>query len=381
MHDNAIREKWTSAVALDGHADMFEPGVADRAVRERPVASGRSGQGDPADTGCPPWVLRGAKSQVAVGIDWFTCTGPKAGLETVTTELERRFGTWISKAGVGFQRGGSRRFDRGVTISFDDDEKQKPIIRVELPGKALAGMDGDDVAALIRWLMLGRKCTRIDIRCDWQCPDGERVGLIDLVTRSCRHDEHCHAKRWRPYEDFDGVERVGHGVYIGKRGKDGSGRFVRVYDKGLETNERPAGTWERWEVEHSGEVANEVAVAVALSDGWVFTAMSIALGAVDFRQNNGSRELDRRPRVEWWSKVLEGVDPVNVREKRTPTDFERNVGWMRQTVAPKMKAMALASGQSFGEVAADLLGDVLPHRDGERDTVVAGFIKYRADAS
>jgi DNA relaxase NicK len=312
---------------------------------------------------------------VAVGIDWLTITGPKSDLEDVTTELERQFGAWTSKGGKGFQRGGSRVFDLGVVISFDDPDKERPIIRVEVSGKALAGMEGGEVYALLRYLLMGRKCTRIDTRLDWQCPDGQRVGLIDLVVQSCRRCEQCHARRWKLIEDNDGVESAGHGAYLGKRGKDGSGRFVRVYDKGLETTERPAGTWERWEVEHSGDVANDVAVKIACDDDWMYTAKTIALGAVDFRENNGSRELARRPRVAWWEQVLDGVEPVTVREKRTATTFERWQAWLSRAAMPVMKSMAAQSGQTVGQVADDLFAQVQPHRDGERHFAVAGFLK------
>lgn len=385
--DEALRDKWTSASALAGHPDLFEPSAA-ADCGSLPSGQQRGTQPQAAQpTGldavrdCPPWVLRGAKSQVAVGIDWMTLTGPMRDLEPVSSELERRFGPFVSKGGKGFQHGGSRLFANGAMIAFDDLDKENPIIRVELNGNVLSGMSGDEAVELLKVLLLGRKCTRIDIRLDWQCPDGERVGLIDLATASCRRDELCRARRWKPHEDMDGIERVGHGLYVGRRGKDGSGRYLRIYDKGLETGERSAGTWERFEVEHTSDVANDVAIAIAKADDWLYTSMAIALGAVDFRENNGSRELERRPRVSWWSQLLEGIEPVNVRSKRVPTSFERNVGWMRQAMAPKMKAMAIATGQTFGDVAADLLGDVLPHRDGERDAVVAGFLKYSKESA
>ncbi len=259
--DRSLRDKWTSAKALAGHPALFDAAAAcDGLPPSVPERCGKPSQAVPTASGevsgRPPWVLRGAKSQVAVGIDWLTITGPKSGLEEVTTMFEKTFGPWVSKGGKGFQHGGSRVFANGAVIAFDDADKERPIIRVELNGNALASITGDESVELLRWLLMGRKCTRIDVRLDWQCPDGERIGLIDLATASCRGDELCRARRWKPHEDMSGTERVGHGLYIGRRGKDGSGRYLRIYDKGLETGERPTGTWERYEVEHTQEVAN-----------------------------------------------------------------------------------------------------------------------------
>jgi len=176
-------------------------------------------------------------------------------------------------------------------------------------------------------------------------------------------------------------DRVGYGCYIGLRGKAGSGRYLRIYDKGLQTGDRPAGTWERFEVEHTQDIANQVAVKIGTADDWLNAAMAIALGTVDFREKNGSRELARRPRLKWWSQVLEGIEPVRVRERRSVTTIDSWRGWLGRAAIPALKAVAIHSGQSEADLLHDLFADVLPHREGERHPVVFDYNMHRKEFS
>jgi hypothetical protein len=161
-------------------------------------------------------------------------------------------------------------------------------------------------------------------------------------------------------EDFNGVELCGRGVYIGSRGENGSGRFVRVYDKGLESGQAAAGEIIRWELESSADVARQIwadFVAVLGNDssgGATALLAARVVGAVDFRTPDC--RLDRSERSSWWSAFLELVGrPVLCRARQKVTRLAGHVAWLRRTVVPKIAACAKATGQDFKAVALELL--------------------------
>jgi len=165
-------------------------------------------------------------------------------------------------------------------------------------------------------------------------------------------------------------------VRLGRRGNVGSGRYARVYDKGLETKTAGANQWQRFEVEYTGQVA-AFALAMLLEserDGmarmvvdprvesktcWEDQAVAMALGAFDFREVTGSRELGRRPRVSWWAAFVGQVECVRVKAaKPVARSLKATARWVRKCVAPTLVSMMRRSGRSLMEVLTDLVGSV-----------------------
>lgn len=346
---------------------------------------------------CPPLVIRGANKKgeaydVSVGIDWFRVTSPIKQHAAVLAELTARFGPPQPGRGIHFYEA-SWRFANKAILAYDVDGDKGHCI--DLPGEALATMEPDEAVAFCRSLLWGRRCTRIDARIDWQADEG--VGLIDACISSCRAGELCRARKFKPQEECtNSLIRTAYGVCFGKRGNDGSGRYVRVYDKGLETGERPEGTWERWEAELTGDVAADAAVRILGETGrpdgerptasdrpsgeptsWYHAAMSIALGCVEFREQNGSTALERRPLAAWWAALLENVRPVVIVAKRMPTSLERWTGWMRRCGMPTLVGMAAMTDEPVYQVMERLgLLNVLPSRDAATKPPVWQYAEY-----
>lgn len=295
----------------------------------------------------PPLVTRGANlPEGEVGIDWVTVTMPREHLEEVTQRLEECIGPCT--IGKGFNGYGSgRHFAYAAAIAYSDEDR--PELCVKLPGDTCGRLGSLGVLELLAWVYgQGGKATRIDVRSDFK---GESLDLIDLVRESCERRQLCRCRRWKTEEPRgnDGAY-LGRGVTLGRRGKDGSGRYVRVYDKGLETGEALARTWERWETEFCKDAADQVARVLIEADDWKRDALAVALGAVEFREWTGSASLVRRPLAAWWSAFLGGVRPVLVKAKRTPTTLKGFVGWVGRCVLPTLTTMAHESGQSVQSV-------------------------------
>ncbi|MEM6553963.1 MAG: replication initiation factor domain-containing protein [Planctomycetota bacterium] len=254
-----------------------------------------------------------------------------------------------------------RQFAFGAFVTHSDEDR--PECCIELPGDTCQLLGPDDLLQLIAWVYdQGGKATRIDVRIDFR---GEGLNLIDQVHDACERRQLCRCRRWTPQQPrtSDG-SYLGRGVNLGRRGKDGSGRYVRIYDKGLETGESSPRTWERWETEFSKHAADQVAQRLIESEAWEQDAVAVALGAIDFRDWTGSASLDRRPRSAWWTAYLAGVKPVLVRVQRTPTNLNRWGSWMRRCVLSTLTTIAHEAGQNV-EGIIDFLseGKPLPRSD------------------
>lgn len=318
-----------------------------------PRPDGGTGLGSPFDD-CPPLVIRGANKkgmEVSVGLDWFRVTSASRDWMPVKYELECAFGPARIGKGLDFYDA-SFRFANGAKLLFDMQGDKGHCI--DLPGDALREFTPDDAVLFCGSLMFGRKCTRMDIRIDWRTDEG-LVGLIDQVQASCTSGELCRVRTWEPkikHHVRDGV--VAKGINLGTRGKNGSGRYIRIYDKGLESGECSIGQWERWESELTGDVANQAAAIVLIADAWRKTAADVALGCVDFRVVNGSTALSRRPRVGWWADLLAAMEPVTVVEVRPKTNLDTWITWARKTVGQMLTDLGAATEQSEVQVLKTL---------------------------
>lgn len=320
-----------------------------------------------AGEGAPRHVIRGAKLHLVglrrgIKLDWVRLVGPRARLDAVRAllvawfgEPERRRGLWFYAWSEAWECKarlvwGSAREERGEGIGPDDT------FAVELPGGLLTLL-GDEAIERVRDLVaFGLKASRVDIAGDFHLEAGEvgTVGLVDTVREACQAGELCLARRHEPRRPMSGRRLIGNSVYIGRRGKLGSGRMVRVYDKGLEQEEgAEPGRWERWEVEFSGECAEKVLQGVCDLPEWWQLGWSFLLGAVDFRRCTGERSLERRSRCDWWSDLvectLEDYPPTTIKECREPPELRQHIRHLRKNVLPTALAMAARVGWSLPE--------------------------------
>ncbi|MEM1213390.1 MAG: replication initiation factor domain-containing protein [Planctomycetota bacterium] len=304
------------------------------------AAAEPSGTEGERPTPAPPLVTRGAKLQAAVGIDWCRFTIPRPLLEEARSRMAKCLGPGIEAKGI-YSYQERLKFTAGAFLAFSDESR--PECCIELPGEACRAFGHAGVLKWFAWITeIGGRCTRVDIRLDFK---GNRVGLIDAVRQSCERRELCRCRTWEPREPRTNEgERQGYSVNLGKRSKNGSGRYVRVYDKGLESEKAAEGEWERWEVEFTGDVAIQVMHRLAESPAWEEDALSLALGAVEFREHTGSRSLKRRPLASWWELLLGRIKAVTVREKRERSTLVKWGSWYRRCVMPTIDTMAEHAG-------------------------------------
>lgn len=322
------------------------------------------GQGGQRGASAPRLVLRGANQQTRQ-IDWLRLVIPQQHAGEVSSKFDDLFGQHEASPGRFGLRNG-RSWVGGAHLAIDGPKEGMSIAPhavVELPGGFLAPMTHDDRLGLLTFLLMieGAHCTRIDLAIDFH---GKDIPLIGELIDACQRRELTGAKRFEPdvaYRYEWGEPRiVKEQLCIGARGKNGSGRYVRCYDKGLERKTQPRGEWIRWEAEFSKGVAQAVAVAICQADDPMHVVEEYAFGACDFRQANG-KQLRDRPRCTWWQHLLNRITPQKATMPRRKPDVDRYAEWLRYAVLPGMDAYADALGLGRDDFIEVLVGEVQPN--------------------
>jgi hypothetical protein len=146
----------------------------------------------------------------------------------------------------------------------------------------------------------------------------------------------------------DGV--TGDMVCFGRRGREGSGKYLRVYDKALESNGEIDAI--RWENEYSGDraIAFFNLVADTGNDparlGSAITG-SIA-GSIDFLKRSErphEKNLSRLERYDWWQSILDDLgDTVTLKAPTPDKSIEKAVLYVEKQVTPNLQMLRKAFG-------------------------------------
>lgn len=314
--------------------------------------------GDPA---APREVLRGAYSQSrqgVVGIDWLRFSVELTELRGLEDYLCQFFG---ESSQVDWGRYG---FDLsvvwescGVSIWYDSTAARSErlhggICCVEIPGGALSSLCGDDLELLCAGMRPFRAvCRRVDVYFDdkrRRMTPGEIYGE-NASLKACERS----LTSYRKLQYIRGVGQSGldhDELRLGSRGENGSGRFVRIYDKELESKGENYAV--RWEVEFTGDKA--VAAFVALSgcngDLEMFGGVCGALvgGAVKFVERTGEKNLGRLALRDWWAEIVEFLGSVTVRGRKRNTSVVKTASWINRSRAALAMVAEAVGYEVFG---------------------------------
>lgn len=337
------------------------------AARRKLGGDTRASGAPPADSPPPGGNTGGRESPAGpesprheVSIHWLTMTSTASASDSAIAVLDRIFGREreVGKGGRFYL--GSWRWAAGCSVWMEHVSARRGVdsCMVDVPGAVLDTLEpAQRVELLVALLSRGFRATRID--CAMDVRDGVWSQLQDRVRAAFKRGELCGARCVQGYDDLRLDGNDAQGTYIGKRGKEGSGRLSNIYDKGLESGTTDkAGEWVRWEVRFSGDCAAEVAMLIGREpERAAMTMAGVILGSVDFRAVNGQTALCRRPRLAWWRKILEDVEGVRVVAKRVSSSWEGWARWMREQVAPGLARLAgVQRIEDLGRDGAALIG-------------------------
>lgn len=300
-----------------------------------------------------------------MGIDWMRFVLPRCDLEAATNKLEELFGRAEQGKGL-YGLGHGRHFSGGCRLAYDPnptDPTCAPHAVLEMPGSFLAVMSHEDRIGLLTWAMLGQewRCTRLDLCIDIQSEVGGLTTIGDMEAATMR-GELVGARTFRADHEFASdqgvIVQTREQFNIGRRGKLGSGRYLRAYDKGLETGQTKQGHWVRLEAEFSKDVAHKVACSLLEASDDAEAIRAFVLGVADFLAEPGKRKRDRK-RAAWWSAIVDRTQTMRHRQDRIPSDVHGYATWIGRCVAPGLKTYADALSMSLEDFIILLCGHVI----------------------
>ena len=296
-----------------------------------------------ADFACPPAGNTGGnqtqtQKQTGYGVklDYLRGILPRPLVDPLLTLFEPIYGKG-QRADRGVS-GYTSRVDLptpGMFIAWSDDRSEALL---NVPGKALDHLGASGVLDLLHVLRdLEFRPSRLDVAFD------DFEGLIPLadVHAAGQAGNMLGFRKYRAQREFTGGQLTGDTAYFGSRGENGSGKFVRFYDKTMQTAGESAGVEHhhtRYEVEFTGEIARDLfADLTAAADLDTLTGcMAQALGgAITFADRQGQRNGNtaRFERFPWWVKLLDILGAVKYRVERHKTTIEDQFHWLKKQVA------------------------------------------------
>jgi hypothetical protein len=290
-----------------------------------------------------------------IGVDWLSATFPDEAYDGLLAWLFEREGrpVDVEHGRHGFNR--AVRFGSGLTLS---DGHASGRCMVNLPGSACAVYGSDVVVELCGLLISlagdGVTFTRVDVRRDLVKPDNRLVGTL---IQACEHGGLRRVRGFKSFveRDADTLELTGHGVYLGS---SKSPRFVRCYDKGLESSLLPAGQWVRFEGQFREEFADAaVRQLVSCASSWIVPAFNLLVGVVDFvlGPRGSGAQWKRFPRMEFWSEFIGDAEPMRTSPARSAPSVDAYAAFLARALG-QLSLAADASGLTLGQAVDALLG-------------------------
>ena len=313
-----------------------------------------TGKGD-----SPASVIRRANGQTqpngpTVCVDWLRMRGSWVTRHKAIRLLESFFGE--SQPGKGrFFLNSGQRFSTGGIFFDEGCEKNSQHTVIEIPGSLLAELESIDLVHQLVYELRAIGCSAI--RCDIAIDFRDQPNLIQTIESSCDAGNLTGAKCFDVISGNSGRHKTGYTVNIGKRGSYGSGRFLRVYDKGLQTKTEEPGAWVRWEAELSQDCAQQFIEAFDAADDLYEVCLSHAFGVVDFRDDPG-KKLARRERCKWFKDLIGSVQTTRVKLSRTASTMHSKVRWLQRCVAPMLRTIQRVTGNELDRVVEQITGTV-----------------------
>jgi hypothetical protein len=279
-----------------------------------------------------------------ITVDWVGGSVTLAPLVNIFALLSEYFPGDFEKSDGGRWYQCRYRHGLGVMVQTHPRNDSKPHTHVDIPSKAIATLRPQQRFDLIKRLNSNGEawhfnCSRLDVAID---DYSKRV--TPHVVRNAVETGNFTGFRlnaqvdWR--ESGKAGEIKGATAYIGRRGKGGSGKFIRCYDKWFQTNLEDDCC--RFEVEFSQHWALKgfQAIASASFDLFVDVLLALVTGAIDFRDRVQDWEglqilalpVDS-PRSEWWEFLVGDVSRLRISKDKHAFSLERSLHWMRYQVA------------------------------------------------
>lgn len=292
----------------------------------------------------PRDVLRGVNSQThnEVGIHWLRISIPRQYLQDVRTYCGYYFGASVQD-GYGLWSYDSRfSWSNGASLNYDIDTTRANMVHqgkctLDVPGKALDAIEELDLHLFLLSLRhFSPSCTRIDVFFDDYNRQNTPSGIHEII----KNRDYSGFRKGQLKQRFDGGEMIHDEVDFGTRGDNGSGKYLRVYDKALESDGE--NNCIRWEVEFSKERAHKVfekLSEVASVEAFATLCGSLVAGSITFVHRNGDKNIGRLEVYDFWQKIKDVLGTVVIRVSIKTTDIGGMYKWVYRQVSPTLACL------------------------------------------
>lgn len=258
-----------------------------------------------------------------VHIDWLNGTVSRARIRDVQDFLRVFLGEWRDRDWGVHSYKNSAETEAGAIAAWSDGRAEAFI---SLNACSLAQIPADRHWWLLATLVsdFGFKGTRVDCAVD----DLDRVVPLEQVHEAAERGAYTGFRLTDSHKPKSLGTIVGDSRTFGRGGKAGSGKYLIVYDKALESDGKLDCI--RWELRFYKEAADLVCQALAECDDDVEFRRKVGRclgGAIDFREPCDDREVDRhsdrRPRLPWWATFVAALGETVYRVPRVTPPLQR----------------------------------------------------------
>jgi hypothetical protein len=261
-------------------------------------------------------------------LHWFRGSFPVSVWSKVFTYLTNLFGEPEHSDFALWYYDAVMTWPNGVKVRYHTREERYHLtgarFALECPGEVVAAMPALKLIDFLEsWANdLGISVSRLDERLldyEWIVSPLElaalKLRLIDPLTKSVVHRDFTGLEAYDESFPTDGSKLRMAEVSFGRRGSDGSGSYLRFYDKELESQGDIAAAC--WELESSGDKARHRFADILEAVKWAratdddpVVAMARVIGqhiggCIDFiHRDQGDKNLARCPRYDFWTKIL-----------------------------------------------------------------------------
>lgn len=283
---------------------------------------------------------------IELGIDWIAGTFPTTAIGQARKLLETTFEQNFPEEFFGSQWYAKvYQIPKGVRLSTDPRGDGKTKSYIGISSTALTSLTAQQQYDLMLELQaLDFACSRIDIKLD----DYSKTLTPTLVYQAIERGNYTgfQQKVYRRWLESGTSNLKSQTLEIGRRGSSGSGKFIRVYTKWVQTmlDETPIDS-NRLEIEFTENKSSQVFEFLLTVDisNWAELMLNLVTGAVDFLDRVEDTEYghivnpaSRCSRLEWWHKVVGDITKIKLSTVRKVTTIAKSFRWVRKQVAPTL---------------------------------------------
>jgi len=263
----------------------------------------------------PRTVIRGWNSQ-EVGLHWMRNSFLRQLLGQVRSYCDIYFGESVEDDRPMNSYDLRYYWPNGVSLCYDSsldrsEKRHKGYISLDVPGQVLDDLDGVQLKNFCFGLRKYEpKATRLDVFYD----DYERLVTPSKLHRIIKKHDYSGFRKGGIIQVFKGEKLIQDEIFFGARGKKGSGKYMRIYDKALETNGRK--NCIRYEVEFTKERAKEgfdLLCQMGSVESLAQLCGNLVTGVMDFVHRTGEKNIVRLKQYNFWSKIKEFLGSVVIR--------------------------------------------------------------------